>query len=79
MCLHWCLDSIDPSGVLLTNMHVVEDADTVTVKLPSGKSYSGKVVGMEQELVRANAAAPAAVPQHAEQGVPPEQPSSCSR
>jgi len=32
-------------GIILTNAHVVEQADQVTVKLKDGRSFAGKVVG----------------------------------
>lgn len=41
---------IDPKGVLLTNLHVVDGADSVTVRFPSGQSYEGDVVGADDEL-----------------------------
>ena len=34
-------------GVILTNAHVVEGASDVTVTLPDGRSYSGKVLGTD--------------------------------
>jgi len=34
-------------GYILTNNHVVEDADTIKVKLAAGKEYDGKVVGRD--------------------------------
>jgi serine protease Do len=34
-------------GYILTNNHVVEDADQIKVKLPNGKEYDGKVVGRD--------------------------------
>lgn len=34
-------------GYILTNNHVVEDADQIKVKLASGKEYDGKVVGRD--------------------------------
>ena len=34
-------------GIVLTNHHVVENADSVTVTLPDGRSYRGKVVGSD--------------------------------
>ncbi len=34
-------------GVLLTNAHVVEGAGTVTVTLPDGRSFPGKVLGAD--------------------------------
>jgi len=34
-------------GYLLTNNHVVEDADQIKVKLANGKEYDGKVVGRD--------------------------------
>ena len=38
---------IDPNGVLLTNAHVVADADEVRVKLPDRREFKGKVVGID--------------------------------
>jgi serine protease Do len=34
-------------GYILTNNHVVEDADQIKVKLANGKEYSGKVMGRD--------------------------------
>ncbi len=34
-------------GYILTNNHVVEDADQIKVKLASGKEYEGKVIGRD--------------------------------
>ena len=40
---------IDTSkGYILTNNHVVEDADEISIKLANGKTYSGKVVGRDK-------------------------------
>lgn len=36
---------IRPEGVILTNSHVVEGADEVTVKLKDGRSFEGRVLG----------------------------------
>lgn len=41
---------IDSSGIVLTNAHVVEDADSLGIQLQSGKNYTGHVVGMHSEL-----------------------------
>jgi S1-C subfamily serine protease len=38
---------IDASGVLLTNAHVVNEADRVTVTLKDGRSFDGKVQGVD--------------------------------
>ncbi|MGA1265279.1 MAG: HhoA/HhoB/HtrA family serine endopeptidase [Prochlorothrix sp.] len=38
---------IQPEGVILTNSHVVEGADEVTVKLKDGRSFSGQVLGQD--------------------------------
>lgn len=39
---------IDNSGILLTNAHVVEDADKVTVTLKDGRKFNGQVKGVDQ-------------------------------
>jgi Do/DeqQ family serine protease len=36
---------INPNGQILTNAHVVNNADTVTVKFSDGRSFEGKVLG----------------------------------
>ncbi|MEW6495850.1 MAG: HhoA/HhoB/HtrA family serine endopeptidase [Cyanobacteriota bacterium] len=36
---------IDSKGLILTNSHVVNRADTVTVSFPDGRSFEGKVLG----------------------------------
>ncbi len=38
---------IDPEGYILTNNHVVQGADQLTVTLADGKPYKGKVVGTD--------------------------------
>lgn len=38
---------ISKQGYILTNNHVVEDADQIKVKLSNGKEYDGKVVGRD--------------------------------
>jgi small nuclear ribonucleoprotein (snRNP)-like protein len=38
---------IDQKGYVLTNNHVVEDADQIKVKLANGKEYDGKIVGRD--------------------------------
>jgi serine protease Do len=38
---------ISKQGYILTNNHVVEDADQIKVKLSDGKEYDGKVVGRD--------------------------------
>jgi S1-C subfamily serine protease len=39
----------DSQGHILTNNHVVEGAQTLTVALPDGRSFDGKVVGTDVE------------------------------
>ena len=39
---------VRPDGYLVTNLHVVEDADTVVVSLPDGTSYKAQVIGMDR-------------------------------
>ena len=38
---------IEPDGLILTNHHVVEDADTVSVVLADGRTFDGKVAGID--------------------------------
>jgi serine protease Do len=38
---------IDPGGLIVTNAHVVEDADWVQVRLADGRRFQGKVVGQD--------------------------------
>ncbi|HEX7889432.1 MAG TPA: Do family serine endopeptidase [Ramlibacter sp.] len=38
---------VDPSGVILTNAHVVQDASEVTVKLTDRREYRAKVLGSD--------------------------------
>ena len=51
---------MNKEGYILTNNHVVEDADQIKVKLPNGKEYDGKVVGRDPKtdlaLVKINGA-----------------------
>ncbi len=50
---------IEPDGLILTNYHVVDNADKITVRLLDGREFTGKVVGKDQKtdiaLVRINA------------------------
>ena len=50
---------IEPDGLILTNYHVVDNADTITVRLLDGRDFPGKVVGNDPKtdiaLVRINA------------------------
>jgi S1-C subfamily serine protease len=39
---------IDGSGIILTNAHVVNDADTVSVTLKDGRSFEGTVQGVDE-------------------------------
>lgn len=39
---------IDKSGIVLTNAHVVDRADRVTVTLKDGREFSGKVLGTDE-------------------------------
>ena len=52
---------IDPSGLIVTNAHVVEDADWLQVRLSDGRRFSGKVIGhdgrVDLALVRIEGAA----------------------
>ena len=39
---------IDGSGIILTNAHVVNGADKVTVTLKDGRTFNGKVQGTDE-------------------------------
>jgi serine protease Do len=39
---------IDPKGYILTNEHVIDNADKITVTLPDGRSFKGEVKGKDQ-------------------------------
>jgi S1-C subfamily serine protease len=39
---------VDNSGIILTNAHVVKGADTVTVTLRDGRTFTGEVRGMDE-------------------------------
>jgi len=38
---------VDPNGYILTNNHVVAEADKITVKLPNGETYEAKPIGAD--------------------------------
>jgi serine protease Do len=40
---------IDAAGLILTNNHVVENADEIVVKITTGKEFKAKVVGRDQK------------------------------
>ena len=41
---------IEPSGLIVTNAHVVEDADWLQVRLSDGRRFNGKVVGQDNRV-----------------------------
>ena len=41
---------IDPNGLIVTNAHVVEDADWLQVRLADGRRFTGKVVGQDARV-----------------------------
>jgi serine protease Do len=40
---------VDPSGVIVTNYHVVENMTSIMVKLQSGEALRGRIVGYDEE------------------------------
>ncbi len=36
---------VDPKGIVLTNEHVVRDAERITINLPDGRQFPGRVLG----------------------------------
>jgi serine protease Do len=41
---------IEPGGLIVTNAHVVEDADWLQVRLADGRRFSGRVVGQDSRV-----------------------------
>jgi serine protease Do len=41
---------IEPGGLIVTNAHVVEDADWLQVRLSDGRRFNGKVVGQDTRV-----------------------------
>lgn len=41
---------IDPEGIVLTNAHVVSQADKVTITLKDGRSFEGEVAGIDEVI-----------------------------
>jgi len=41
---------IDPNGLIVTNAHVVEDADYIQVRLADGRRFTGKVIGQDARV-----------------------------
>jgi serine protease Do len=41
---------IDPSGLIVTNAHVVEDADYLQIRLADGRRFTGKVIGQDARV-----------------------------
>jgi serine protease Do len=39
---------IDPAGYILTNQHVIDKADKITVTLPDGREFRGEVKGQDE-------------------------------
>jgi S1-C subfamily serine protease len=40
---------VDANGIVLTNFHLVENLDLITVVLSDGRSYAAKLIGSDQE------------------------------
>jgi serine protease Do len=41
---------IDPSGLIVTNAHVVEDANWLQVRLANGRRFNGRVIGQDARV-----------------------------
>ncbi|HEY7517874.1 MAG TPA: trypsin-like peptidase domain-containing protein [Methylomirabilota bacterium] len=41
---------IDPGGMIVTNAHVVEHAEWMQVRLPDGRRFNGRIVGLDNRV-----------------------------
>jgi serine protease Do len=41
---------IDPTGMIVTNAHVVEQAEWIQVRLPDGRRFNGRIVGLDTRV-----------------------------
>jgi serine protease Do len=41
---------IDPTGMIVTNAHVVEQAEWIQVRLPDGRRFNGRIVGLDNRV-----------------------------
>jgi serine protease Do len=41
---------IDPNGLIVTNAHVVEDADYLQIRLADGRRFTGKLIGQDSRV-----------------------------
>ena len=57
---------IDPTGMIVTNAHVVEQAEWIQVRLPDGRRFNGRIVGLDTRvdlaLIKIDAAGLPALP-----------------
>jgi len=40
---------VDPTGFIVTNNHVIEDAKKISIKLPNGREYEAHLIGADKE------------------------------
>jgi serine protease Do len=41
---------IDPSGIIVTNNHVIDKADEIMIKMPDGREFEAKLIGKDSKL-----------------------------
>jgi len=41
---------IDPSGIIITNNHVIDKADEIMIKMPDGREFKATVIGKDSKL-----------------------------
>jgi serine protease Do len=41
---------IEPTGMIVTNAHVVEQAEWIQVRLPDGRRFNGRIVGLDNRV-----------------------------
>ena len=50
-CRRWVRAVIDPEGIIITNNHVIEEADEIVVNFSDGSKYDATVIGRDRKPI----------------------------